>query len=58
MWGCGAREPAALPEHCTVWFWRREEGTRTSAPKTLGEDGGREEFSAWGEWGKSREDLC
>ena len=26
MWGCGAREPAALPEHCTVWFWRREEG--------------------------------
>ena len=26
MWGCGAREPAALPDHCTVWFWRREEG--------------------------------
>ena len=35
-----------------------EKGTRTSAPKTLGEDGGGEGFSAWGEWGKSREDLC
>ena len=33
-------------------------GTRTSAPKTSGEDGGGEEFSAWGEWEKSREDLC
>ena len=42
MWGCGAREPAALPEHCI------KKGTRTSAPKTLGEDGGGEEFSAWG----------
>ena len=26
MFECGAREPAALPEHYTVWFWRREEG--------------------------------
>ena len=35
-----------------------KKGTRTSALKTLGEDGCGEEFSAWGELGKSREDLC
>ena len=35
-----------------------KKGTRTSAPKTSGEDGGGEEFSAWREWGKSREDMC
>ena len=35
-----------------------KKGARTSAPKTSGEDGGGEEFSAWGECGKSREDLC
>ena len=36
MWGCGAREPAALPEHCTVWFWRREEGHSNLSPKDFG----------------------
>ena len=50
MWGCGAREPAALPEHyCVVLEEKIKKGTRTTAPKTLGEDGGGEEFSAWGE---------
>ena len=36
MWGCGAREPAALPEHCTVWFWRREEGHSNLSAKDFG----------------------
>ena len=36
MWGCGAREPAALPEHCTVWFWRREEGHSNLSGKDFG----------------------
>ena len=31
-------------------------GTRTSAPKTSGEDGGGE-FSAWGEW-ENPEKIC
>ena len=57
MWGCGAREPAALPEHCTVWSGGEKKGTRTSAPKTSGEDGGGEEFSAWG-IGGNPENIC
>ena len=36
MWGCGAREPAALPEHCTMWFWRREEGHSNLSAKDFG----------------------
>ena len=32
-------------------------GTRTSAPKTSGEDGGGEEFSAWGSGGNP-EKIC
>ena len=34
-----------------------KKGTRTSAPKTSGEDGGGEEFSAWGKWGNP-EKIC
>ena len=36
IWGCGAREPAALPEHCTVWFWSREEGHSNLSAKDFG----------------------
>ena len=34
-----------------------KKGTRTSAPKTSGEDGGGEEFSAWGSGGNP-EKIC
>ena len=36
MWGCGDREPAALPEHCTVRFWKREEGHSNLSAKDFG----------------------